>query len=136
MYFGEMPERLNGAVSKTVDLVRDPGVRIPLSPPTPKPAERRFFSFTENRKQVFVFLAKEKKPDTKWPGFGVEAPLNGIMSESTGITILYPKESFFGFERIRLLLSSKSKYDFLMNDLFSVLTNQNSLRNCLHLLFH
>ena len=31
-HFGEMPERLNGAVSKTVDLARDPGVRIPLSP--------------------------------------------------------------------------------------------------------
>ena len=27
-----MPERSNGAVSKTVDPVRDPGVRIPLSP--------------------------------------------------------------------------------------------------------
>jgi len=32
-FFGEMPERSNGAVSKTVDPVRDPGVRIPLSPP-------------------------------------------------------------------------------------------------------
>ena len=31
-HFGEMPERSNGAVSKTVDLARGPGVRIPLSP--------------------------------------------------------------------------------------------------------
>jgi hypothetical protein len=55
-----MPERLNGAVSKTVDLARDPGVRIPLSPPIPKPAERRFFCFEENQKLVFVFSEKEK----------------------------------------------------------------------------
>ncbi len=30
-----MPERLNGAVSKTVEGSRPPGVRIPLSPPPP-----------------------------------------------------------------------------------------------------
>ncbi len=30
---GEMPERLNGAVSKTVECASAPGVRIPLSPP-------------------------------------------------------------------------------------------------------
>ena len=30
---GEMPERPNGAVLKTADLARGPGVRIPLSPP-------------------------------------------------------------------------------------------------------
>ncbi len=30
---GEMPERLNGAVSKTVVGASPPGVRIPLSPP-------------------------------------------------------------------------------------------------------
>jgi hypothetical protein len=31
-HIGEMAERLNAAVLKTVDLLRDPGVRIPLSP--------------------------------------------------------------------------------------------------------
>ena len=30
---GEMPERSNGAVSKTVGQATAPGVRIPLSPP-------------------------------------------------------------------------------------------------------
>jgi hypothetical protein len=30
---GEMPERSNGAVSKTVECASAPGVRIPLSPP-------------------------------------------------------------------------------------------------------
>ena len=58
--FGEMPERSNGAVSKTVDPVRGPGVRIPLSPPAPKPAVRHFFSFYENQKLVFVFHKKKK----------------------------------------------------------------------------
>ncbi len=32
-YRGEVPERLNGAVSKTVVPSRAPRVRIPLSPP-------------------------------------------------------------------------------------------------------
>ena len=35
IYFGEMPEWLNGAVSKTVVQATVPRVRIPLSPPSP-----------------------------------------------------------------------------------------------------
>ena len=38
---GEMPERLNGAVSKTVEPARAPRVRIPLSPPPERPFGRR-----------------------------------------------------------------------------------------------
>ncbi len=36
-YRGEVPEWLNGAVSKTVERASVPGVRIPLSPPAPFP---------------------------------------------------------------------------------------------------
>ena len=35
IYFGEVPEWLNGTVSKTVVLVTVPRVRIPASPPIP-----------------------------------------------------------------------------------------------------
>ncbi len=33
LHFGEMAERLKAAVLKTVESLRAPGVRIPLSPP-------------------------------------------------------------------------------------------------------
>ena len=67
-----MPEWLNGAVSKTVDLARDPGVRIPLSPPTVKSAAERRFLFGTNGKLAFSFGANKKR-STKCALFAVEA---------------------------------------------------------------
>lgn len=43
---GEMAERSNAAVLKTVDLVRGPGVRIPLSPPNEKTKIKIIFVFS------------------------------------------------------------------------------------------
>ena len=60
-----MPERSNGAVSKTVEPIRVPGVRIPLSPPQKTKAgkagptkennpENKFICFSG----VFLFAAQ------------------------------------------------------------------------------
>jgi hypothetical protein len=76
-----MPERSNGAVSKTVDLVRGPGVRIPLSPPSEKPAERRFF-ISEKIESLLSGFRRNKEPDAKRTGFEDEAPLSGDLEQS------------------------------------------------------
>jgi hypothetical protein len=61
---GEMAERSNAAVLKTVDPVRGPGVRIPLSPPLThqntlkslKINVLRLFLFYPNSQKMHVFL--------------------------------------------------------------------------------
>ena len=58
MVKGEMPERANGAVSKTVVRLCGPRVRIPVSPPQKRRSALRFFIFmvlrvrTEPTKEV------------------------------------------------------------------------------------
>jgi hypothetical protein len=63
-----MPERSNGAVSKTVDLARDPGVRIPLSPPAENPPTGGFFILEKNE-NLFSGFRKNKKTVHEVDGF-------------------------------------------------------------------
>ncbi len=58
IFSGEMPERLNGAVSKTVVHLDGPGVRIPLSPP-------RFGEVSERPKEHAWKACRWAKPASR-----------------------------------------------------------------------
>ncbi len=113
---GEMPERLNGAVSKTVISVMVSGVRIPLSPPNKTKPRKGHFLFPGACKACFAKRMGMKKWRRAASAlFCLMPPTSGISEANPPLSAKQnkaPQGAFFISRSVQSLLCSLSALFF------------------------